>query len=217
MGLFGCVKLWFHTCVIVQWTKRSVGLIFNLPDIFVILGNSWVPPGFLTSVVQKPEWSCRRGACQQSDRHSKFLSYLTGAQYCHRWWRGRCQSCNQVPATHGKSRGIEACTHMPPMPRDLPQLRQRTMEAVVATDRQMLWHVWQELDCRIDICHVTKGGHIEHLYGRTETRSVSPSVDMLPFGVTILVSVPQRLEIPEGLTNYPVYVETSHLNRTVGR
>ena len=24
-------------------------------------------------------------------------------------------------------------------------------------------HVWQELDYRIDICRVTKGGHIEHL------------------------------------------------------
>jgi len=23
--------------------------------------------------------------------------------------------------------------------------------------------VWQELDYRIDICHVTKGGYIEHL------------------------------------------------------
>ena len=29
----------------------------------------------------------------------KFLSYLTGARYVHPWWRGRCQSCNQVPAT----------------------------------------------------------------------------------------------------------------------
>jgi hypothetical protein len=28
---------------------------------------------------------------------------------------------------------------------------------------------------------------------------------MLPFGVTIQVSVPQRSEIPEGLMNYPVY------------
>jgi hypothetical protein len=64
--------------------------------------------------------------------------------------------------------------------------------------------VWQELDYRIDICHVTKGGHIEHLQGRTETCSVSPSVDMLLFGVTILATVPQRSEIPEGLTNYLV-------------
>jgi hypothetical protein len=28
---------------------------------------------------------------------------------------------------------------------------------------------------------------------------------MLPFGVTILATVPQRSEIPEGLKNYPVY------------
>jgi len=34
---------------------------------------------------------------------------------------------------------------------------------------------------------------------------VSPSVDMLPFGVTIPVTVPQRSEIAEGLMNYPVY------------
>jgi hypothetical protein len=27
---------------------------------------------------------------------------------------------------------------------------------------------------------------------------------MLPFGMTIPVTVPQRSEIPEGLTNYPV-------------
>jgi hypothetical protein len=27
-----------------------------------------------------------------------FLSYLTGARYVHLWWRGRFQSCNQVPA-----------------------------------------------------------------------------------------------------------------------
>jgi hypothetical protein len=44
----------------------------------------------------------------------------------------------------------------------------------------MLQRVWQELDYRIDICRITKGGHVEHLYGRTETWSVSPSGDMLP-------------------------------------
>jgi len=35
-----------------------------------------------------------------------------------------------------------------------------------------------------------------------ETWSVSPSVDMLPFGVTIPATQPQRSEIPEGLMNY---------------
>ena len=52
---------------------------------------------------------------------------------------------------------------MPPMPRDLPQLRQRIVEAVAANDRQMLQRVLQELDYRIDICRVTKGAHIENL------------------------------------------------------
>jgi len=50
-----------------------------------------------------------------------------------------------------------------PMPRDLPQLRQRIVEAVAAIDRQILQSVWQELDYRIDICRVTKGENIEHL------------------------------------------------------
>jgi hypothetical protein len=37
------------------------------------------------------------------------------------------------------------------------------MEAVADIDSEMLQHVWQELDYRIDVCHVTKGGYIEHL------------------------------------------------------
>jgi hypothetical protein len=49
------------------------------------------------------------------------------------------------------------------MARDLPQLRQIIVEAVAAIDRQMLQPVWQELDYRIDICRVTKGGHTERL------------------------------------------------------
>jgi len=58
---------------------------------------------------------------------------------------------------------IKDCVYVPLMPCNLPQLRQRIMEAVAAIDCQMLQHVWQELDYRIDVCHVTKGGHIEHL------------------------------------------------------
>jgi hypothetical protein len=46
---------------------------------------------------------------------------------------------------------------------NLPQLRRMIVEAVTAMDCQMLQRVWQELDYRIDICRVTKGGHTEHL------------------------------------------------------
>jgi hypothetical protein len=40
---------------------------------------------------------------------------------------------------------------------------ERIVEAVDAIDRQMLQRVWQDLDYRVEICRVTKGGHIEHL------------------------------------------------------
>jgi hypothetical protein len=49
------------------------------------------------------------------------------------------------------------------MPRDLPRLRQKIVEAVAAIDHQMLQRVWQELDYRIEICRVSKGGNIEKL------------------------------------------------------
>jgi len=50
---------------------------------------------------------------------------------------------------------IKDRVYVPPMPRDLSQLRQRIVEAVAAIYCQMLQCVWQELDYRIDIppCH----------------------------------------------------------------
>jgi hypothetical protein len=37
---------------------------------------------------------------------------------------------------------------------------------------------------------------------------------MLPFGVTILATVQQRLEILEGLMNYPVYINSNGIYKT---
>jgi hypothetical protein len=33
----------------------------------------------------------------------------------------------------------------------------------MAVDRDMLARVWNEMNYRIDVCHITKGGQIEHL------------------------------------------------------
>ena len=46
---------------------------------------------------------------------------------------------------------IKDRVYMPPMPHDLPQLRQRIVEAIAAIDRLLLQRVWQELYYRIDI------------------------------------------------------------------
>jgi hypothetical protein len=52
---------------------------------------------------------------------------------------------------------------VPPLPVSLNELKQRITTAVESVDEGMFRSVWTELDCRIDICRVTKGSHIEHL------------------------------------------------------
>ena len=37
------------------------------------------------------------------------------------------------------------------------------VEGVALVDRDMLTGVWNERDYRIDVCRITKGGHIQHL------------------------------------------------------
>jgi hypothetical protein len=41
-----------------------------------------------------------------------------------------------------------------------------------------------------------------------QKHGVSLPVDTLHFGITILPTIPQRSEIPKGLTNYPVHIRT---------
>ena len=42
-------------------------------------------------------------------------------------------------------------------------LRNRITAAVALVDRDMLIRVWNEMDYRIDVWRITKGGNIEHL------------------------------------------------------
>ena len=52
---------------------------------------------------------------------------------------------------------------VPPLPRDLADLKARIIAAVKNIDALMLTPVWQELEYRIDVWRVTRGAHIEHL------------------------------------------------------
>ena len=46
---------------------------------------------------------------------------------------------------------------------DLDDLKPWIIAAVKNIDAPMLTRVWQELEYRIDVCHVARGAHIEHL------------------------------------------------------
>jgi hypothetical protein len=54
-------------------------------------------------------------------------------------------------------------SNVPPLPRDLTDLKARIIAAVKNINTPMLTHVWQELEYRINVCHVTCGAHVEHL------------------------------------------------------
>ena len=45
----------------------------------------------------------------------------------------------------------------------IPVLKVRIRTATETITADMLQTVWDELDYRVDVCRITKGGHIEHL------------------------------------------------------
>jgi len=51
--------------------------------------------------------------------------------------------------------------HVTPLPASIPELEVRIRTAIqtITTDMR------NELDYRVDVCRITKGAHIEHLYG----------------------------------------------------
>ena len=52
---------------------------------------------------------------------------------------------------------------MPPLPANLKVLRSHITAAVALVVRDMLTRVWNEMDYRINVWRITKGGQIEQL------------------------------------------------------
>jgi len=51
--------------------------------------------------------------------------------------------------------------YVPPLPPTVDELQERITAAVKSVTPDMLQRVWPELDYRIDVCRVTRGGNIE--------------------------------------------------------
>ena len=58
---------------------------------------------------------------------------------------------------------VKGLVYVPPIPRDVDELKARITEAASTIGNAMLERLWQELDYRLDVCRVTNGAHIEHL------------------------------------------------------
>jgi len=51
--------------------------------------------------------------------------------------------------------------YVPPLPETVDELQERVTAAVKSVTTDMQKRVWPELDYHIDVCRVTRGGHIE--------------------------------------------------------
>ena len=58
---------------------------------------------------------------------------------------------------------VKGLIYVPPIPRDVEEQKARITKAVTTIDKEMLGRVWQELDYRLDVCHVINDAHIKHL------------------------------------------------------
>jgi hypothetical protein len=58
---------------------------------------------------------------------------------------------------------VKDTVFVPSLPANLKDHRNRITAAVPLVNRYMLTRVWDEMDYRIDVCRISKGGLIEHL------------------------------------------------------
>ena len=114
--------------------------------------------------------------------------YLISAVCVRPTWHGRCPAADNpfpsIPATAHQGlirwspilpnlmpggfflwRYVKEFVFLPPLSQDLPELRRRIIAAIWEIDVHMLKQVWAEVEYRLDVCQVTKGGHTEHLWG----------------------------------------------------
>ena len=68
---------------------------------------------------------------------------------------------NVDPPTNKSSGGTWRTVYVPPLPATVDKLQERITAAVNSVTPDMLQRVWSDLDYRIDVCRVTRGGHIE--------------------------------------------------------
>lgn len=59
---------------------------------------------------------------------------------------------------------VKQLVYVPPLPNDVDELKTQITDAVGTTNNALLERVWQEFDYHFDVCRVTNGAHIEHIW-----------------------------------------------------
>jgi hypothetical protein len=86
------------------------------------------------------------------------VNHLVGLRLHLQRWPPRSPDLTPCDSFYGDMWKTLPTNQHPPPPQD------RINAAMQTTDEHKLQRVWQELGYRIDVCRVTKGAHIEHLW-----------------------------------------------------
>ena len=96
---------------------------------------------------------------------------------------------------------------VPPLPANLQDLRNRITAAVALVDRDMLTRVWNEMDYCIDVCRITKGGYIEHLWNMYKKNLENFSIGVRTTMIRWVVYLLRIFKTFHGLMNNPVFMQ----------
>ena len=109
----------------------------------------------VSAVCVRPAW---HGRCPAAD--NPFPSILAAVYQALLRWPP--SSPNLMPRGFFLWRYVKDSVFLPPLTHDLPELRRRIIAAIWEIDLYVLQQVWAEMDYRLDVRHVTKGGLAEH-------------------------------------------------------
>jgi hypothetical protein len=133
-----------------------------------------------------------------------YLQIFTGVQCGFLVSRGRCPICKRfrgtiawpprspdlTPLDFSVLGYVKDKVFILPLPEILEELRARITEAVATIDADMIHRIWDEVAYRWDICRVTWGNHIEHLWiSVDETQTGTAFCDVYHNTVGFLLSV----------------------------
>jgi hypothetical protein len=58
---------------------------------------------------------------------------------------------------------VKENVYIPPMPVELQEIRDRIVNTIALVDANFLDKLWDKLEYRPDVCHITGGSNIDHL------------------------------------------------------
>jgi len=112
------------------------------------------------AIVQFLPYSAQQVRCGRLHSHGNSVLQI---RYAHRLWWHKHFVLHVTPKELVTRGYVKDKMFVPPQPVSVPDLKNRITAAVETITPDLLSGVWQELDCRLDVCRVTKGAYIEYL------------------------------------------------------